>query len=310
MINQINCTAAGSNTGIPDCALTLKNVIYGFLVPNSFVLSSANLLTPEATLAALQAASINDNPLLRIYPLPQIVGMTDGTEETVVETLSYGTPVPVRDGVYNLTFRYTAGGNCVNNSLRSFNNKNMRWIGMDSNGVLFGTKVGATMMGIPLDYFEAKPFRFNDGAGAVANFQYMVSFKPVYVNEGLGFIQLNTADVLAIGGLKNINLQLFSARAGNIIKVYALTGCGGVNLYDTYSASLVTASNWIVTEFGLNISITSVALDANAKAFTITLDTTDPDYNAAGPFTVTLAAPSVLSGNGISGFEGKALIVA
>lgn len=309
MINQIVCTAAGSNTGIPDCALTLQKTVAGFLVPSAFELTAANLLTPEATLAALVAAAANDNPLLRIYPLPEFVGVTDNSEDVVLETYGYGQAVPVRDGNYNLTYRFTRGGNCINNTLRNFNGLNYKFIGVDDKGVLYGTKVGATMKGIPLDYFYAQPMKHNDGT-ATAMFSLRISYKPVYINSALGFIQLPLGDVLNISGFLNINITLAAARAANVIKVKALTGCGGTDLYDTYSASLVTASNWLVTENGANITITGVALDANLKAFTITLDAADPDYTVGGPFVVSLAAPSVLATNGVSGYEGISLTVA
>jgi len=309
MINQIVCTAAGGNTGIPDCALTLKNTVTGFLVPSAFELTAANLLTPEATLAALMTAANSDNPLTRIYPLPEAVGVTDNSEDVTLQTFGYGAAVPVRDGNYNLTYAFTRGGNCVNNTLQKFNGLNYRFIGVDASGVLYGTKVGTSLKGIPLDYFYAMPFKHNDGSN-VTGFAWRISYKPVYVNSGLGFIQLNLADVLNISGLLNINLVLPTPRVTNVIKVKAVTGCSGVDLYDTYSASLVTASNWLVTEAGANITITSVALDANLKAFTITLDATDTDYNVAGPFVVKLAAPSVLTTNGIPGYEGVALTVA
>lgn len=308
MINQIVCTAAGGNTGIPDCALTLKNTLTGFLVPSAFELTATNLLTTTATLAALVAAAANDNPLLRIYPLPEAVGVTDNSEDVTLQTFGYGAAVPVRDGNYNLTYAYTRGGNCVNNTLAKFNGLNYKFIGVDASGVVYGTKVGTSLKGIPLDYFYAAPFKHNDGSN-VAGFSWRISYKPNYVNSGLGFIQLDLNDVLAISGFLNINITLAAARATNVIKVKALSGCAGIDLYDTYSASLVTAANWIVTENGAVITKTSVALDANLKAFTITLDASDPDYTVGGPFVVTLAAPSVLAGNGVTGYEGIALTV-
>lgn len=299
----------GGNTGIPDCALTLKNTVTGFLVPGSFELTATNLLTPQSALAALVAAAANDNPLLRIYPLPEAVGVTDNSEDVTLQTFGYGAAVPVRDGNYNLTYAFTRGGNCVNNTLQKFNGLNYKFIGVDASGVVYGTKVGTSLKGIPLDYFYAMPFKHNDGSN-VTGFAWRISYKPVYVNAGLGFIQLDLADVLNISGFLNINITLAATRATNVIKVKAITGCAGIDLYDTYSASLVTAANWLVTENGANITITSVALDANLKAFTITLDATDPDYNVSGPFVVKLAAPSVLSANGVPGYEGLALTVA
>lgn len=309
ILNTRVCTAAGGNTGIADCSLTLQNILAGFLVPSSFELTNANLASASTALAALQAAASNDNPLLRIYPLPEVVGMTDNTEDVVLQTLGYGAPVPVRDGKYNLQFQYTRGGNCVSNQLRKFNGLNYKVIFIDAAGVLFGTKVGTSLKGIPLDYFYASPFRFNDGSN-ITNLGYRMTFNPTYINENLGFISLNLADVLAINGLQNAVVTLGAARATNVIKVKVLTGCSGTDLYDTYSAELANVARWVVTYNGLNITITSVAVDANIKGWTITLDAADPDYNAAGPFAVNLAAPSVLAAAGVTGYEGLALVVA
>jgi len=309
ILNNIVCSAAGGNTGIADCSLTLKNVVGGFLVPASFELTEAQLASKDAALAAILAAVNNDNPALRIYPLPETVTMTDNSEDVVLQTFGFGAQVPVRDGKYNLTFQYTKGGNCINNALQKFNSGNYRYIGFDAAGVLFGTKVGTSLKGIPLDYFYAAPFKFNDGAN-VALFAYRLSFNPAYINSGLGFISLNVADLMAINGLQNIVFSLVAPRAAGVFRLRATTGCAGTDLYSIYGDELADDTNFVVTRLGNAVTITSVAKDANTGSFLFTLDTTDPDYNAAGPFVVNTAAPSVLAGNGVEGYEGIAVTVA
>lgn len=308
ILNTIVCSAAGGNTGVADCSLSLKNILGGFLVPNSFELTEAQMADSVSLLAALSAAVNNDSPALRIYPLPENVGMTDNSEDVVTNTLGYGAAVPVRDGNYNLTFQYTRGGNCLNNSLRKFNGGNYRFLGYDASGILFGTKVGTSLKGIPLDYFYAAPFKLNDGSN-IAAFTYRLSFRPNYINEGLGFVALNVSDLLNINGLQNIVLRLAAARAVNVIKVKATTGCAGLDLADDYSDELAIVGNWVARRNGALVTITSVAFDANLKAFTLTLDAADPDYNAAGPFVVTLAPVSVLTAAGVVGYEGLSLLV-
>lgn len=309
ILNTITCAAAGSNTGIPDCALTLKNVVGGFLVPNSFELTNTQLADSASVQAALLAAVNNNNPALRIYPLPEVVGITDNSEDPVTQTLGFGATVIVRDGKYNLTFQYTKGGNCVSNALTKFNNGNYKYIGFDAQGVLFGTKVGTSLKGIPLDFFYNRPFKFNDGSN-IAVYSYQISFNPNYINTGLGFLQMDLSVLQAYSGLLNVNLSLPTIRVTNVIKVKANTGCSGADLYDLYATELAAVSAWVVTEAGKNITITSVAVDANLKAWTITLDATDPDYTVGGPFIVSLASVSVLTGLGVVGYESLPLTVA
>lgn len=305
-VNQIICNVGGANTGIPDCAFTMKNVVKVFLVPNNFELTEAQLATPELALAALVAAASADLPSQRIYPTPEIVGVTNNSEDVVTQTLGYGVPVVVRDGKQNIQFQYLRGGNCVSNALRKFNNSFWRVLFLDASGVLVGTKVGQTIKGIPLDVFYARPFGMNDGAN-VANYSFQLTFDPVYINEAIGFIQLPLADALAIDGLQNIVLKLVS-RAAAVLTVQAFSGCNQENLYDTYGADLGAAANWIPKALnGNGIDVASVALVPNSKAFAITQDTDDPDYSATAALTLELAAPSVLAGNDVVGFEGVKL---
>lgn len=309
ILNTIVCVAAGGNTGIPNCAFTFKNLKGGFLVPPGFELTEAQLASSATVMAALIAAVNNDNPLERIYPLPETVTFTDATEDAVTQTLGYGAPVIVRDGKYNFTQQFIKGGNCVNKALQKFNEGNYRWMGFDAAGVLIGTKVGATLKGVPLDYFYAQPFRFNDGSN-VAIFAYRLSFDPIYINQNVGFVPLDYTELAALNGLQNVNISLAAARAANVIKVRLTSGCDGTNLFDLYETELADVTNFVVTEAGANITITSVVADTNLKAFTITLDAADPDYTVGGPFIVNLAATSVLAGNGVVGYEGIALTVA
>ena len=309
ILNTIVCVAAGGNTGIPNCAFTFKNLKGGFLVPPSFELTEAQLASSATVMAALIAAINNDNPLERIYPLPETVTFTDATEDAVTQTLGYGAPVIVRDGKYNFTQQFIKGGNCVNKALQKFNEGNYKWLGFDSAGVLIGTKSGTSLKGVPLDYFYAQPFRFNDGSN-VAIFAYRLSFDPIYINQNVGFVPLDYAELSALNGLQNVNISLAAPRAANVIKVRLTSGCDGTNLYDLYSTELAAVGNFVVTEAGANITITSVVVDANLKAFTITLDATDPDYTVGGPFIVNLAAVSVLTAAGVVGYEGLALTVA
>jgi hypothetical protein len=309
ILNTAICTTGGGNTGIPDCAFDPQNLKGGFLVPNSFVLTEEQLASAATVLAALQLAVNNDNPSLRIYPLPETVGFTDNSEDAVSQTLGYGSAVIVRDGKYNLTQQYTKGGLCISKTLQRFNGGNMRWLGIDAAGVLIGTKVGNTLKGVPLDQFYAPPFKWNDGANITA-YTYRLAFDPIHVNQNIAFVPMNYADLVNINGIQNIVISSAAARVAAVMKVRLTSGCAGIDMYDTYSAELADADLFLVTQAGKSITVTSVAVDANLKAFTITVDAADPDYNAAGPFVVNLAPISVLTAAGVVGFEGVPATIA
>lgn len=308
-INRVDCAVGGANTGFGDCVLTLGGIKKAILVSPDFVFDPSVYATPELAIAALVSASQADLPSDRIYPLSEIVGITNNSEGVVTQTLGNGTPVVVRDGMANWLLQYTDGGNCVSNALRRFNRRRLAILFIDDNGVLFGTKVGQTIKGIPLAQFYALPFGVNDFAN-IANFSFQVIFNPSYINEDLGFIQLPLGSLMQLTGLENINLVLSGARAVNVVNVQAVTGCSKLNLYDEYSAELVVASNWKASMNGKAVAIDTVALNADSKAFTVTLDDDDPNYVVGAPIVLTLAAPSVLEGNGVVGFEGVPLNIA
>lgn len=308
VLNQYACASAGSNTGIPDCAVTPKNFVGGFLVPNSFVLTDSQLATSSSALAALQAAASADNQGSRIYPLPPFLSVTDSTAQPITETIG-GTPFIVRDGKYDFEMRYIKGGLCVSNALQKFNNGNYRIMLFDASGLLVGTKVGTGLMGIPLNYFYARPFRIATDT-TLANFSFSIVFDSIYFNVGLGFISLNPSDLAGVAGLINASLSLVGARAANVFTVKVLAGCSGSDLYPSYSTGLANIANWLVTEGGKTITITSVVADPNSKGFIFTLDITDPDYSPTGPFLVSGSTLTALTTNGVLGYELQPLTVA
>jgi len=302
ILNSFVCAAAGGNTGIADCAISIGLLKSGFLVPNSFELTEAQLADSATALAALQAAAQNDDPAQRIYPLPDFLSVTDNTEDLVTEAIG-GVPVPVRDGNYNLLIRYLNGGNCLSNALSKFNSGSYRFLGIDNKGILFGTKEGTSLKGVPLYYFYSRPFRFATDTTAI-NLSFQIVFEPIYLNSGLGFIQLNPADVLNISGLMNINLSLVGTRTAGVFVLQAKAGCAGVNLYDQYSADLADATIYeVLNKNGLVVPITSVAAAPASKGFTFTLDTASANYTSGQPYTVKGAGVSALVAADIDGYE-------
>lgn len=307
----MNCDAAQGNTGAAECPVDVKLLSFIIKVPNNFELTEAQLATKETALAALIAAVNNDNPSLRAYPFPEQVTFTDNSTDPTFQTFGSGSLALANEGVYDWMFQFTKGALCLSNQLRKFNgSSNQKFVVVDIQGNLYGTKVGTSLKGIPSHYIytdKLKAATYTE----VAIYAYRVNFMPRYFNENIAFINLGYAELAAIEGLRNVNVSLaVTPRVANVIVVKLKTGCSGVDMFEQYSDELAAAGNFVVTRNGANVDITSVAADANLKAFTITLDAVDPNYDAAGPFVVSLAPVSVLTAAGVMGFEGLPLIVA
>lgn len=312
MINELKCReVGGANTGVGECSLEMAKIIGFFLVGKSFVLTEANLLTQAALQAALIAAAGADLKSNRIYPVHDLLDITDNTSDPTEQTFGYGATVIVQEGSYNWTFPYLTGGICLSNALRKFNGNSTRIIFYDSNGTLFGWRQGNTIVGIPLNQFYSNPWRPATGAAAM-NLGVRVNFEPRFINEEIGFKKAEDFSLRSIEGLQNVKLSQSGTQAKPVYKIKANAGCSGLDLYDDFSAAIASApANWIATNAatGANITVTSVAVDANIKGWTVTLDSADADYPAVGSIFLRLANPSVLKAAGVPGFESLVLTI-
>lgn len=306
ILNSAPCGVSNGNTGIGDCSFDPKNLVGGFLVPKSFVITAANLATKELALAALAPAASADLPAQRIYPLPLTLGMTNNSETPVKFSYGYGAQVTVRDGMYIFNQAYADGSLCISNQLMKFNGNRYNWIGLDAAGFLWGTKVGNDLAGIPLNEFYNNPFTPSDGTNPTG-YSYDLSLNKNYLNQDIAFISLGLAQVQAIKGLQNIVPVQISAKAANTFTVRLQTGCGGSysELYDLYATELADPANFKIVRAstGNEIDITSVAAVPNSKGFLFTMDATDTDYSAGADVILSGSTVSVLAGNDVVGFE-------
>jgi hypothetical protein len=312
-LNEVVCATNIMNTGVGTCFLDLSFTRGAIRVPEGKVFTQTELTALRATLDAARLAPLKSN---RIFPLHNFKTITDNSEDTIYQTLGDGTQIPVRDGNYRWTYQYIDGGMCLALALRSHNFQKSSWLFYDNNDVLFGWRkddgTGAYgLSGIPVTFHANKP-KFATAAEVAA---YTVYFEmdPKYIADYLGFVKAGFS-LSEITGLQNIVLRQTGASAAGVVKIQALTGCDYANMYDLYSTELASSpSLWIITNTltGNVITTTSVAVDANAKAFTLTAASADPDYPATsgGFMNITLANPTLLDAADISGFEANTVTV-
>lgn len=324
-VNKFVCGANIKNTGVGTCSLALATIAGAFLVPSDFVIDEAGAADLFDTLQAAAKASKRN----RIYPVHRFVQVTNNSEDKTTQSFGYGSIAVVREGFYNWSLQYVDGGLCLHNKLRSHNGKAKAVLFYDSNGVLFGRSVALPqdpalvqpepkygLGGIPLEYFWANPWTPNDGSNVMATAVQFV-FKPVYINDELGYIQTNF-DLESVKGLGGVTLSEAIPAARPVLTVKASYGCSyepdGADFFEDFEADLAAAALWkVTTASGLPIAITSVAADNENRAFTITLDNTDENYSLTAPLKVTLVTPEEMetaNKDALSLYEANVLSVA
>ncbi|MHB9057112.1 MAG: hypothetical protein ACYC2P_13360 [Paludibacteraceae bacterium] len=244
----------------------------------------------------------------RAYPLASFVAMTDNSEAPTKQTFGYGGVAIVREGLYDLSFQFLNGGVCLSKSLRKFNGQNRSVLLFDQNGLLVGWKSGVNLKGIPLDLFYQNPLKLNDGAN-VTSYMLELAFKPIYLNDYVGFMEMNISDLTALTGLQDIILTeaAGSSEPNYIIKLN--TGCNGADLYDLFATEFTDLTLWKATnQEGEIITISSVTKNTDKKAWNVTINAADPDVS--GPVILSLTTAALLSAAGIEGYESLPLTIA
>lgn len=309
----------GGNTGFGECVVDIGLIMGILFVPKNTEFALTDLATLKT---ALEAAILNDVPSERIYPVQGFVALTDNSEDLTIQTFGYGGKQVVREGDIDLTFQFVDGAFCLNYNLRKANGLNKHFFLIDKNGKLIGTQGSAadTLKAITPSLQWTPPFKLNDGS-AVTMYSTRVSFSPSQINENISFVDFNDAAgtggyayLASLAGLQNIALAKIS-RAVAVLKVSAKTACGTVDLYDLYADDLADEALWVANKDvagvpGAVLTITSVAKDDNAKGWTVTIDTEDPDYSIGAPIWIKLAGPTTLEPVLGGGYESNNISVA
>jgi len=303
-LNQLICANDVANTGFGSCYLDMKQIVGGFIVPNGYKLTAAEL---DDLIVTLTADAKVTPKLNRIFSVGNFLAITDNTEDITIQNFGYGGKKVVREGDYDWMFQFTDGGLCLQQALRSFNsNGNWSVLFYDEDFRLFGTsgaEAGA-MYGIPTKMLWTNPWKPTDGSNTTG---YMLRFvfEPRYINENLAYYQA-TSEVADVAGLQDIILTNNSWNEGTgVANVSVFSRCG-TNLYEVFPTELALVAVWAAANAstGAAITISSVAGVAATKTFNVTISTADPDF-PAGTQGVTLDLVNIagLEAENIDGYE-------
>lgn len=299
--NQLNCETTTKNVGFGKCVVDWK-IMEGFILfdtPKSF--TSDEL---EDIIDTIQTLAHSDSKSTRAFPITDVFNWTDNSEDVVIQTSDIGKKIVVRDGDYDWTSQHTKGANCLLEALQSHNG-DVHLLYFDREGKLLGTKRNGLFSTIPV-MLHGLSWKTATGAGVA---QYLVRhiFNAEYVNGGnAAFVKCNLADLKGLTGLQDLKFVVnsFNDTTG-IANVKIVTDCGSANVGQIYNTEFASGAlyNAINAETGDDIAVSAVTYFPNNGSFDVQLNAADPHYPSDGKILLGLAAPSVLSAAGISGYE-------
>jgi len=302
MANKLNkpiCASNYGNTGFGECILEPGKILGAFQVTQDFEIAEGDITGLQQFLIDKVQADIGE----RIFPYHQFINVTDNTEDVTINTTDYGAKIIIRDGFYDLTFRYTAGGVLAHQEFARNSGSGKFFLFYDDKGVLYGYKSGGVLKGIPVDVFKVLPWKVNTGADtAQYNMRFIIN--PVYLNEGnLGFLPVTDFNLFDVKGLQDVVYELVSL-VGNVAKVRAFTKISGVDLHGAFAAQFSSTGAWQAeNESGSAVAITSVVDDTVNGGWTITFSTVP--FNAADKVYLRNADADALQALNVVGYEGK-----
>ena len=301
------CPPGGNNTGVnPLCYNDLGR-------PVGIIWGKPGRTYPTGSIAALKTALetdiLNDDAQARLFPVQNIVEVTDNTK--AVNELTYsgnGKTVVTGENDYSLKFRWDVGGFCLNYVSRKQNGITRAAFIIDSKGQLWATDAGTTVTpelckGL-VGYNYTEPLKIQANNTTLTEYQTRFDFAPAQLNDSPAIINFNNenggglAYLTGLTGLFNVaSLQGAARAAGVLVVKEVVVGCGSTDLFDLYAAPLAVVGAWRARNKATQnpIPVTAVAQSAGNRGWQVTLDTANANYTATvGGIEVALVGPTEL----------------
>lgn len=293
------CQKSGSikNTG-SECHESMGPTTMLFAVPPGATWTA----TEMADFKAYLKTQIHATKAARVYPLfgpsVPIRKITLSKESDVIPVMDDGTPIFVRYGSLTKAYATTEGGICYAEALMSLNKSGYSIIELDNaDQLLFRDNGNGTFSALKTTFmYSPSPDVADFKNPAYTNFQ--ISYRPEeYVK--FGTIYQDDSGISDLVGLLDAAVTDATASSTTKLKIGVETVCGLTDLVATIGAPLATMSNFVVKKKtdGTTPTITAAAIVGGHIELTGT-------FTTATVYTVALAAPSVLLGNMVSGYEG------
>lgn len=309
------CGNVGANTGPIAC--DVRRGVPKIPILGGAVFSPSQYASSDAfKTALLDSVNLPTGDSGKMYPFPEIQNIVNNTEANTIGTTGSGLQIPLREGRPSYTFGVIIGTN-LEKQLRKFNGSVVPVMMVDANNNVWGSLDSALNFKGTSALIYVSPKPYSDGSSIDTEYA-LVTMSFTSAAEFADFaafvkIDFNTGE---LEGLLDVSLREIS-HASNVYKIaveYPNAQLGGnLNIYDLYDTELAVASLWkAYTGAALNtpLTITSVAVDAALRAFTVTLDSTAYAALASqAKIKLTLTTPALLLAGGVVGIEAVPLII-
>lgn len=297
----LNCNTGVGNTGLPSCTINLEQLTGLLLTFDGFKIPAASLTDFDTMFAYLQAATLNADPLMRIYPLNIIEGLTDNTAAPEKKMSGYGNTKGIIEQTHQFEVELESHGIHFYKNLRKWNGrKNVRAYWVDK-GFIGGYKdSNGDLQPMVLDIFfkQVKPGNVAD----ITKYMCEVELKD---EKAL----TDNLDGMAIPNGFKVKNEIFG------LTDVELSGTGGV-LSATVTGVMAISKEDFISKFAGNFLDTSgnflvdgtsadpTSISNGVALFTLT----------AGTHKIKLASPSFLECHGIGsatsgGYESNEITV-
>jgi len=303
------CSTNTNNTGELGCDVSrgvIKKIMVFLGSIGSSDYASAALLF--AKLVANSKLSKTDSE--KIFVLNEAQDVADASEANKEGSLNLGFKAVLLEGKPGYIVKFFGGADLLKR-LRVFNNKTIRILEYDANGVIWGTKSGSDYKG-----FQAKLFFVGNKVATGQNVEEGV------ITMGLSILStseyfdnayqanLSAYNIEDVKALIDVPLSYISA-VSNVhkigIKIIGSDITGPYNTYDSIGAAVAALSANFSAKSGAgdpatSLAITSIVVDATLKCLTVTYDNTAYG-TATGNIKLIPPTPAQLDAGNATGVE-------
>jgi hypothetical protein len=311
-----NCGSIDTNTGGIKCdprKAIPKNMLLGGKAFNSSETANSDAFH----VAVSAAVKLAKGSAAKLFPFPEIQGVTNNQEANAEGALGLGLKFILREGKPAYAFDIVTG-TALERKLRKFNRQTVPVFIVDDANQVWGKKDSAgNFVGFDaLIFVTGKPF--SDGSSVESErAQVIVSFVSAADLFDNAYIMPIDFNINSIEGLLDVEFREPSAHVSNAYKLVAEIDKGYVNeklnVYDTYADEFEDEALWaqgVGVGYATPLVLTTAVKDATNKGWTLTYDNTQFTALAAGAkIKQNFAAPSVLDAADVTGIEGNAIIL-
>ena len=296
----LNCSTGVGNTGLPSCTINLEQLTGLLLTFDGFKIPAASLTDFDTMFAYLQAATLNADPNMRIYPLNIIEGLTDNTAAPEKKMSGYGNTKGIVEQTHQFEVELESHGIHFYKNLRKWNGrKNVRAYWVDK-GFIGGYKdSNGDLQPMELDIFfkQVKPGNVAD----ITKYMCEVELKD---EKAL----TDNLDGMAIPEGFKVKNEIFG------LTDVELSGTGGV-LSATVTGVMAISKEDFVSKFADEFANQDVIVDgADAAITSVSNGNLLISQLTAGVHKIKLVSPSNLADIGIGsatsgGYESNEITV-